>query len=155
SGFIQKIYPFGKKEKESIYRLTDEFSLFYFRFMHERKMYEKGQWVTKQSSPSYISWCGYAFENICIKHIDQIKQALQIGGVQTNSASWVFRGNKKEKGAQIDLLIDRADHCITICEAKFSTKQFVIDKKYAADLKNKLLVFRTHANTQKTLFLTF
>jgi AAA+ ATPase superfamily predicted ATPase len=155
SGFIQKIYPFGKREKESVYRLTDEFSLFYFKFMHERKMNEKGQWIAKQATPSYISWCGYAFENICIKHIVQIKQALQIGGVHSDSASWIFRGNKNNKGAQIDLLIDRTDHCINICEAKFSTKQFAIDKKYADELKNKILAFRTHTNTRKTLFLTF
>ncbi len=152
SGFIQKIYPFDKKEKESLYRLTDEFSLFYFKFMYDRKLHEKDQWITQQASPAYKSWCGYAFENICIKHTEQIKRALQIGGVHTHSTSWVHRG---EDGAQIDLLIDRADHCINICEAKFGSSPFVIDKKYAAVLNNKLMAFRMQTRTKKNLFLTF
>ena len=87
-----------------------------------------------------------------MKHIEQIKRALQIGGVQSTSSSWVSTG---ANGAQIDLLIDRADHCINICEIKFSVKPFSIDKKYAAALKNKLMVFRQQTDTRKTLLLTF
>ncbi len=153
SGFIDKAYPFGKKERDSLYRLTDEFSLFYFKFMQNQKGNEKGQWLSRQSTPAYISWCGYAFENICLKHIVQIKKSLQIGGVQSTSSSWVSAGS--ENGAQIDLLIDRADHCINICEIKFSVKPFSIDKKYAAALENKLMVFRRQTDTRKTLLLTF
>ena len=152
SGFIDKTFPFGKKERDSLYRLTDEFSLFYFKFMQNMKGNENGQWLSRQSTPGYISWCGYAFENICMKHIEQIKRALQIGGVQSTSSSWVSTG---ANGAQIDLLIDRADHCINICEIKFSVKPFSIDKKYAAALKNKLMVFRQQTDTRKTLLLTF
>jgi uncharacterized protein len=154
SGFIEKTYPFEKKGKESLYRLADEFSLFYFKFMYGRKSNEKGRWLTNLATPGYMSWCGYAFENICLKHIEQIKKALQIGGVQSTAASWYKAGNNKDSGAQIDLLIDRADQCINICEMKFSTKPFTIDKKYAAELQNKLLVFRGHTNTRKVLLLT-
>jgi AAA+ ATPase superfamily predicted ATPase len=155
SGFVTKSYPFGKKEKESLYRLTDEFSLFYFKFMQNRKNNEKGQWLSQQATQTYVSWCGYAFENICLKHIVQIKKALQIGGVQSSESSWVKGRNAGGDGAQIDLLIDRADQCINICEIKFSTKPFSIDKKYAGELQNKLMAFRRYTNTRKTLFLTF
>ena len=154
SGFIEKTYPFAKKEKESLYRLTDEFSLFYFKFMYGQKGNEKGQWLAKQGTPGYMGWCGYAFENICLKHIVQIKKALQIGGVQSTASSWYKAGSNKENGAQIDLLIDRADQCINICEMKFSAKPFTIDKKYAAELQNKLLVFRERTDTRKVLLLT-
>jgi uncharacterized protein len=154
SGFIEKTYPFEKKERERLYRLTDEFSLFYFKFMYGQKGNEKGQWLVKQGTLGYISWCGYAFENICLKHIVQIKKALQIGGVQSTAASWYKAGNNKESGAQIDLLIDRADQCINICEMKFSTKPFTIDKKYATELQNKLMVFREQTDTRKVLLLT-
>ena len=152
SGFIEKTYPFGKKERDSLYRLTDEFSLFYFKFMQNQKGNEKGQWLNKLTTPAYTSWCGYAFENICLKHVAQIKNSLQIGGVQSTSSSWYNAGRTE---AQIDLLIDRADNCINVCEIKFSVKPFSIDKKYAAELENKVMVFREQAGARKTLLLTF
>jgi hypothetical protein len=157
SGFIQKTYPYGKKEKDSLFRLTDEFSLFYFRFMQKREghSYERDTWPGMRASKPYTAWCGYAFENICIKHVDQIKKALQIGGVYSTQSSWHRAGGKKENGAQIDLLIDRADQCINICEMKFSSNPFVIDKKYAKELENKIMTFRQTTETKKTLFLTF
>lgn len=155
SGFIEKVYPFDKTERDILYHLTDEYSLFYFKFMHNQKGNEKGQWLTRQASSSYVSWCGYAFENICLKHVVQIKMALQIGGLQTSAASWLKSGTKSEKGAQIDLLIDRADHSINICEMKFSTQAYAIDKKYAGELRNKILAFRQDTKTRKQLILTF
>ena len=157
SGFIEKIYPFGKKEKDSLFRLVDEFSLFYLRFMQrvEEQNHQKNDWPGIQKTSSYAAWCGYAFENICMKHTYQVKKALQIGGVHTSVSSWYHPGNKKDSGAQIDLLIDRADQCINICEIKFSAKPFVIEKKYAEDLQNKLMLFRQATDTKKTLFLTF
>ena len=157
SGFIQKIYPFGKKEKDSLFRLVDDFSLFYLKFMQKRDgdSYQKADWSGIQKTQAYIAWCGYAFENICIKHVSQLKRALQIGGVHTGVSSWHQPGSGKDNGAQIDLLIDRADQCINICEIKFNTKPFVIDKKYAADLQNKMMAFRQTTDTRKALFLTF
>lgn len=155
SGFVDKVYPYGKKEKESLYRLSDEFSLFYFKFMQHQKNSEKGQWLAQQSTPSYVSWCGYAFENICLKHETQIKLALQIGGLQSSTSSWLKSGDGTAKGAQIDLLIDRADHCINVCEMKFSTETFTITKKYAEELRNKIMAFRQDTKTRKQLLLTF
>ncbi|MFI5124796.1 MAG: ATP-binding protein [Chitinophagales bacterium] len=152
SGFIERLNMFGNVQKESVYHLTDEYSLFYFKFMQHQ---ERAQWLLKQTTPSYTSWCGYAFENISLKHIAQIKRALQIGAVQTTESSWSLAGNKERDGAQIDLLIDRADQTITFCEIKFSTKPFVIDKKYAAELRHKVDVFRRQTNTRKALLLTF
>jgi AAA+ ATPase superfamily predicted ATPase len=155
SGFIQRTLPYGKKEKDSLYRLSDPFSLFYYKFMHTQKGNEIGQWISRQSTPGYHSWCGYAFENICFSHLDQVKKALQIGGIQSTASSWYQPGTSFETGAQIDLLLDRADRCINICEIKFSTQPFVIDKKYARELEQKLAAFRQNSGSQKALFLTF
>lgn len=157
SGFIQKTYPFGKKEKDSLYRLIDEYSLFYLRFMEKegQQSYKKIGWSSMQKTPAHTAWGGYAFENICIKHVDQIKKALQIGGVYTTFSSWIQTGKGKDRGAQIDLVIDRADKCINICEMKFSTTPYLIDKKYADSLQNKVMQFRQSTQTNKTLFLTF
>ncbi|MDN3656167.1 ATP-binding protein [Ferruginibacter paludis] len=155
SGFIEKTYPFAKKEKESLYRLSDEFSLFYFKFMYKQPAVEKGQWLARQSTPSYVSWCGYAFESICLKHVQQIKMAMQIGGLQTKGVSWLKTGTGSVSGAQIDLLIDRADHMINICEIKFSAHPYTITKKYAAELRNKIMSFRQETKTTRQLVLTF
>jgi hypothetical protein len=155
SGFVEKVYPFENLEKNALYRLTDEFSLFYLKFMQQKKTSGKEQWTSQQQMQPYISWCGYAFENTCFKHVFQIKKALQVAGVQSAEYSWYKAGSSKEDGAQIDLLIDRADQCINICEMKFSTKPFTIDKKYATALQRKMQVFRQQSNTRKLLLLTF
>jgi hypothetical protein len=156
SGFIQKTLPFEKKEKDSLYRLSDEFSLFYLRFMQKNSGHgvERDTWLGINRTPAYTSWCGYAFENLCIKHVGQMKKALGISGIRSVEASWYHAGTKKGAGAQIDLLIDRADRCINVCEMKFSGKPFVIDKKYARELESKLAVFRGDTATDKTLFTT-
>ncbi len=115
----------------------------------------KNVWLTKSSGQKWKSWCGYAFENLCLSHVFQIKKALGISGVLTEEAAWQFTpSSPRDQGAQIDLLIDRNDQTINICEMKFTEARFVIDKRYAADLQNKLTVFRQRTKTNKALFLT-
>jgi predicted AAA+ superfamily ATPase len=152
SGFIEKLYPLERKLKDALYRLTDEFSLFYMRFMKGAKI-QSGQWLSQAETPANKTWCGYAFENICIKHIQQIKIALGIAAVQATTMSWQAR-SVEDTGAQIDMLIERRDQTINICEMKFSTTEFTIDKKYAGELENKFTVFRRETQTKKTLLLT-
>lgn len=152
SGFIEKIYPFKKKQNDTLYRLSDEFSLFYLRFMQGG---ENNNWEAKITSASYITWCGYAFESIVLKHTQQIKQALGIRAIQTTHSSWHKAGTNNQKGAQIDLLIDRSDHTINICEIKFSNTPYKITKKYNEELQNKLMMFRQSTDTRKTLMMTF
>ena len=153
SGFIEKLYPLDHKVKDGLYRLIDEFSLFYMRFMRGGKI-QNGQWLSQMEAPAYRTWCGYAFENVCIKHVQQIKVALGIAAVQASVISWQARGKEDNAGAQVDMLIDRRDQTINICEMKFSTTEFTIEKKYASELENKLNVFRRETQTKKTLLLT-
>ena len=153
SGFIEKLNPLDNKKRDSIYRLTDEFSLFYMRFMKPGKI-QKGGWLAQADTPSYRTWCGYAFENICIKHSLQIKAALGIAGIQASILSWQVNGEENAGGAQIDMLIDRRDQTINLCEMKFSMTEFTIDKKYAGELENKTAAFRRDTETRKTLLLT-
>ena len=154
SGFIEKVYPYGKQERNAVFRLADEFSLFYLRYMQNRPV-GKNQWLSIITTPGYISWGGYAFENICFKHIQQIKRKLQIGGVQSTEYSWIKNGSKDQDGAQIDLLIDRADLTINICEMKFSTNRFTVTKSYANELRQKIMVFKQQTNSRKACLLTF
>jgi hypothetical protein len=108
------------------------------------------------SDPRWKTWSGYAFESICLKHIAQIKKKLGIAAVLTNESQWSYRPkDKSEQGAEIDLLIDRRDDCINLCEIKFHHTEFTIDQSYAKELQRKIDVFREQTKTTKTLFLTF
>lgn len=155
SGFIQSAIPYTKTSREAIYRLTDEFSLFYLRFMDRVKITGDDMWSRISSMSAYKTWCGMSFESICLKHIPWIKKALGISGVHSEESPWRHSGTKSASGAQIDLLIDRADRTINICEMKFYTGEFTIDKAYATELDRKLQVFREQTKTKKSLFLTF
>lgn len=157
SGFITQYIPFDKTAKDSIYKLSDEYSLFYLKFIESAKTTGAGTWLRLSTGSSYISWGGFAFEAICQKHVLQIKRALEIGGVLVETSVWRYmpkKGEQGEQGAQIDLLLDRRDLCINVCEMKFSLSEFVIDKKYESEIENKLKVFRENTKTKKTLFLT-
>lgn len=151
SGFIRKYYAYGKKERNSLYQLVDFYSLFYLRFIRKSSVMDDNSWLNSLDSPSLRAWSGYSFEQVCLIHIQQIKQALGISAVQTTTSAWVGRN---EAGAQIDLLIDRRDHVINVCEMKFSLNKFTIDKKYAEELRNKIGVFTDEVKTSKSVFLT-
>jgi uncharacterized protein len=152
SGFIKRYLPFGKNKRDAIYQLIDPYTLFYLNFVRDSKAEGQGIWLAQSASPRWYAWSGYAFEYLCRYHIDQLKKALGIGGVYTEVSAW--RSQKSKDGAQIDLIIDRNDRVINLCEIKFSIEPFVITKADADNLQNKLSVFRTETSTKKTLFLT-
>ena len=154
SGFISRQLPFQKKKKDTIYKLYDLYCLFFLKFIRPNKPGGTGTWLSLISSPVYKAWSGYAFENICYMHMEQIKRNLGIGGVYSNISSWKFTGNDELPGAQIDLIIDRNDQVINLCEAKFSDKEFVITKDYAGELRKKKLVFEQITKTKKSVFTT-
>lgn len=155
SGFITPYIPFDRTAKDSIYKLTDEYSNFYVRFIEHSKFKGLDAWVRFSAGQSWKSWSCLAFENVCMKHVDHLKRALGIEAVYTETSLWRYRSKKKdEQGAQVDLLIDRKDLCINICEMKFSIDEFEITKSYAAELQSKLKVFKSNTKTKKTLFLT-
>jgi len=154
SGFITQYIPFGNRSRDSIYKLSDEYSLFYLKFVEHSKASGAGAWHKIVVGQSYSSWSGYAFEGICQKHVPQIKKALGISGVYTEASGWRYLPKQGENGAQVDLLLDRADHCINLCEIKFTDREFAIDKRYAGVLENKVQVFKSHTKTRKTVFPT-
>ncbi|MFK7946216.1 MAG: ATP-binding protein [Saprospiraceae bacterium] len=154
SGFITAYNAFGKKKKGKIYRLTDEYSIFYLRFIEPNLSETIGVWTTLSQGQTYKIWCGYTFENVCLKHIPQIKKALGISGVYTRSASFYKKGDNQTKGTQIDLLIDRNDRTINLVEIKFYDGTFTISKDYAQKLRQKIQVFRETTQTKKQVFLT-
>jgi hypothetical protein len=154
SGFIMETAALGQKSKGSVWRISDEFSVFYWNWMHSKS--SSNSWIRESSGRRYESWCGYAFESLCFKHIKAICAAIGIADVQTQLASWRYaaKPSTKEEGAQIDLLLDRADRCINICEIKYSTGPYVVTKNYAEQIRRKLRVFQRRSGRKQTLFLT-
>ena len=161
SGFIAGTIPFGKKRKNIVYRLIDEYSLFYLDWIAKAPQAiftatSHQYWLQKRSSPRWKAWAGYSFEGICLKHIEAIKMALGINGVSTVESGWFYRPqHTSENGAQIDLVIDRSDHCINLCEIKYTDTPFTITKSYAENLRNKRDIFKAKTKTFKTIFVTF
>ena len=155
SGFISVSPHYNRKKKESLYRLTDEYSLFYLKYIEKQTKPAANIWQNISSGNSWKVWSGFAFENLCMKHTDEIKQTLGISGVYSEESAYFKRGDKETQGFQIDLLIDRNDGIINICEAKYTSGEFIIDKKYASELRNKLTGFKNATATKKGLMLTF
>lgn len=152
SGFIKRYIPFGKSTRDSLYRLIDPYTLFYLTFVKKSKAVGEGTWLSQLNNPKWNAWSGYAFEDICIYHTPMIKKHLGISAVYTEVSIW--KSKKISNGAQIDLILDRNDRVINICEIKFSQHPFIITKPFAENLKNKLAVFKEETNTTKTLLLT-
>ena len=152
SGFIRRYKAFGNKVRDSHYQVSDFYSLFYLKFIKNIDLEDKNSWLNRLDNPDVRAWSGYAFEQVCRAHIAQIKQALGINGIQTSASTW--QGSDGVSQAQIDLVVDRRDHAINLCEMKFSIDTFTIDKAYSEDLRRKISVFKAATATKKAVFLT-
>jgi uncharacterized protein len=150
SGFIMSYQPFGKKQRDKIYRLTDSYSLFYLQFI-ENNSNEEGIWLQLSQSQKFKSWSGYAFENLCLAHLSQIKKALGISGIFTSSSIFYKKQTADLGGTQIDLVLDRKDHVINLFEMKFYEEEFIPTKNFADNLREKRLIFKTYTNTKKQI----
>ena len=179
SSFIERFTPFGKSNKDTHLKVIDEYTLFYLHWIERARrgrstLANRNYWSSASQGSGYRAWSGYAFEAVCFKHIDRILHALELGGLALEIGSWHQVGSQAQSkqrapgkpvvwseeqvrsraaGAQIDLLIDRSDNAITICEIKHSADRFVIDKRYAENLVNKMRIFEQSTKTRKTLYL--
>lgn len=153
SGFIRRYKAFGHTTRNAQYQISDFYSLFYLKFIRHTDLTDQNSWTDRLNNPEVRAWSGYAFEQVCLAHLPQIKRALGIGSVQTYASVW--QGSDGVSAAQIDLVIDRRDHAINLCEMKFSINRFTIDKAYSDNLRQKIGVFQKVTGTRKSLFLTF
>lgn len=148
SGFVSEYAYYGNKKQLTLYRLSDEYSKFYLKFIHQHKNSGAGTWQRLHKSAGYSAWVGFSFETLCLKHIDQLKRSLRIDAIFSTNSSWF------NKNAQIDLLIDRDDNILNVCEMKFYNAPFTIDKAYYANLRNKMSALQQTTQTRKNIFLT-
>ena len=156
SGFIRRYSGYGKKTRDALYQLTDPFTLFCLRFFKDGAPQAATPsspfWSAYTDDGGHRAWTGYAFEQVALAHIDQIKRKLQIGGVMTRQYSW--RSAKSKPGAQIDLVIDRNDGVINLCEMKYCRDVYEIDAAYEKQLRQRSEAFRRETGTKSALHTT-
>ena len=155
SGFIRKYINYGCSERKALYQLVDFFTLFYFRFLRESSFRNLQYWSQLQHTPKFYAWAGISFELLVQNHVSQIKKRLGISGVATNVYSWRSHRDDEQRGTQIDMVIERGDNTINLCEMKFSEREYEISKEYDAVLRNKISRFVEETKSRKSIQLTF
>ncbi len=148
-GFIRRYETAYSSKQGHIYQLIDPFTLFYHYFLKNKRI---SSWVKFINTPAYNAWCGNSFEMLCLNHVVQIKSALGISGVETKEYTW--RSKTSTPGAQIDLLVDRNDDVINLCEMKYSSEEFVLDEDLSDDLIHKMETFQRETKTGKSIHIT-
>lgn len=158
AGFVERFIPYGRVVRDHYYRVIDEYTMFYLTWIDNLKgrgiaQTKSNYWKNLYKSSTWNSWAGYAFEAVCYKHIDNIIYALQLNEISCEVGSWRYIPEKgiNEKGAQIDLLIDRADDVISLCDMKYSASEYSVDKSVANNIANKIKAFEKHYSTTKHL----
>ncbi len=152
-GFIRCFASADTTGTNALFQLIDNYTLFYYLCIKKNAFSDEHYWANTFTSPSHNVWKGHAFERVCLQHVTQIKAALGISGVQTNVCSWQARGSGERRGAQIDLVMQRADGFTDLCEMKHSSSIFAIDKEYALNLQNKLEAYQELSKDKRTLHL--
>lgn len=154
SGFVRRYRSPGKKARDSVYQLIDEFTFFHFRFL-DGAITDEHFWQTMAQTPVRSAWRGLAFERLCLLHVRQIKAALGISGIHVESYAWRHAPDESvPEGAQIDLLLERSDGVTNVCEMKFCADRYVMDARAESELSRKLTVFQAVTKTRQTLHLT-
>ncbi len=160
-GFIRLYEPFStganlssaiRQKRGTVFQLVDFYTLFYFKFVRQNRFHDAHFWSSSLNSPMHNVWAGLSFEMLCLSHVAQIKKALGIAGVLTEVCSW--RSSRAEKGAQIDMLIDRKDETVNVCEMKYYASAFEITADYEERLRDRLRIFAEETHTGKSLLLT-
>ena len=154
-GFIRKYACLGKKAKDAVYQLMDNYTLLYFKFVQENQNGDTRFWTSCQNTPVHHAWAGLAFERVCLHHLPQIKSALGFSAVISSAFSWTYRSKETgENGAQIDLLIDRNDQIINLCEMKYASDVYVVDEEEDQRLRHRQATFVRESGTKKAVHIT-
>lgn len=153
SDFIARYAPYGSSQKQTKYKLTDNFCLFWLKYVEPNA--SDAHFATDHAASEILRhWRGQAFEEVCWQHVDQLRQALGIAGVRTSVSAWNVKGDDETEGAQIDLLIRRDDNVVNLCEMKFSATEYVIDKDEDRRLRHRIATLRLSLSPRQAIHLT-
>lgn len=155
--FIFSYARYGNAKNNAIYRIKDFYTLFYYKYVNGVDTKDSLRWTHLSSTPQVSSWQGFSFELLCLLHLDEIKKALGIDRILNDASAW--RSRQPELNTQIDLVIERADHNINLCEMKFSSGMYAIDKGYEQKLRERMSIFlaetMTRCSTRITMVTTY
>ncbi len=155
--FIFSYARYGNAKNNAIYRIKDFYTLFYYKYVNGIDTKDSLRWTHLSSTPQVSSWQGFSFELLCLLHLDEIKKALGIDRILNDASAW--RSRQPEQNTQIDLVIERADHNINLCEMKFSSGMYAIDKGYEQKLRERMSIFlaetMTRCSTRITMVTTY
>ena len=152
SDFIMRYSPYGKGTGE-YYKLIDCFCLFWLKYVEPNQ--NDAAYINDNFTSSIMKgWRGVAFEQVCWQHVAQIKRALEIGGVKTSLSAWNLPGNEDNAGAQLDLLIKRADNIVNLCEMKFYSSEYSIDKDEESKLLHRVEMLKETLSDKQRVHLT-
>lgn len=143
-----------RDKRKIYYKLIDSFCLFWMNFIDGKKTNDRHFWQNSQNSPALDSWRGFAFENLCFAHLEQIRRSLGISGVNTEVSTWIYDGDEEHDGAQIDMVLTRADNVINLCEMKFGKAEFAVTKDYDKRIRERTETFREVEKSRKTIHNT-
>lgn len=155
SGFIMKYKPFDAGRGETLYRLMDPFCRFWLRFVDGRIKKDDKFWQHNQNLPALNAWRGIAFEELCLAHLDRVKKGLGISGIVSTQSEWTLRGDSGHDGAQMDLIIERADRVVNLCEIKCCNDVFEIDKAYDMTLRHRISLLQENIQKTQNVHMTF
>ncbi|MDE6559942.1 MAG: ATP-binding protein [Muribaculaceae bacterium] len=150
-GFVRKYCHTGKRLKDALYQLVDCYTLFYYQFVRMAHGRDEEYWVRTMQTPTYSIWCGLAFERVCLLHTRQIKTAIGISGIKADLYSWFVKKNDEHPGVQIDLIIDRADNMVNICEMKYAPKGFRLTNSELKKIQTRISTFELYAPRNKAI----
>lgn len=154
-GFIRHYSSIGKQTKGCLFQLIDSYTLFYFLFIRQRRGNDGSFWSHTYSSGAANAWRGLAFERLCLLHVQQIKHALGISGILADVYSWRSKSaSENDRRVQIDLLIDRGDNTINLCEMKYTDMPYALDAEEANRIQTRANVFREQTGTRKAIQTT-
>ena len=155
--FILPYARYGNAKNNTIYRIKDFYTLFYYKYVNGVDTKDPHRWTHLSSTPQVASWQGFSFELLCLLHLEEIKKALGIDRILNDASAW--RSKQTDKNTQIDLVIERADHNINLCEMKFSSGMYAIDKDYEQKLRERMSIFqaetKTRCSTRITMVTTY
>jgi AAA+ ATPase superfamily predicted ATPase len=124
AGFLHSIIPFDKPEGSKLrkYILMDAYVRFYHSIIRgsmKETTPPNTQFHAIMSSPRYAAWAGMAFEFLCMRHHKEISRILGFHGIPYTAGPFFQRKTLDTPGVQIDLLFERSDKILVLCEMKY------------------------------------
>lgn len=150
-GFVRKYCHIDRRQKDAQFQLMDCYTLFYYQFVKLAHGIDEEFWLKMMQTSAYHTWCGLAFEKVCFLHARQIKGAIGIAGVMANLFSWYVKKNDVHPGVQIDLVIDRADNVMNVCEMKYAPDEYTLTSNELKKFHDRIGVLRLYIPRKKAI----